>query len=421
MFKKIKSKNEFADAFTLCAVILLYFYWSTNVTLFYYLTSFILILIFIISDENKAFTLLFFLLPFENMLRISDQFQSIVTYLIAINLFKLLIRRRFKVPKVSVIISIVFLVNLLLGGILFLRIFPSKNIRFITNSIYIIMLIYDKKFINAKNGITCSEYFINGCIIFLFMSVVYSIDVQGIDILKQRLYGIQEDPNYIAINFSVSLSLLLIIFNRSEIKFKYFITKSITLLIGILLTQSRGAIVSLIPYILFLVISLMKQNKGRLALLVGSTFIYLAIFKIDLDNSFIENVSSRFGRISTDGGSSRVQIWLYYIDIFSTNLGQLLFGLDNFKHTGFFPSAHSMILGGIASSGLINMFVMLYFYYYAKLNIVKEKISLQYVVPILTMFFGYFFLDALLINVFFYIVILCFLLTNTERSENYER
>ncbi len=406
----------------IASLLLIFLYWYTNISFFYLLGTITLIILFIKQPDIIGFGMLFALFPVENMTRFQDAPFSLVTLLICVLLIKLLLKKEVKLDLLTLLIGIAMMFLLSLYTILYGNMFDLDNLRFIINIVFIttLILLYKKRII--EHSFKISQFYILGAFLLLLFSVINSSFILNTDILSNRLYGLREDPNYVAVTFSIAISMCII--NLYKKKANPFITITLIsmFLIGIFLTQSRGGMISSIPNLVLLFFLLFKRDKKLKVTFIA--FIIVTCFLVSknsfLFDSIFNNLSDRINRVNTDNGSGRLDIWKAYIELYMNNVGQFLLGPSTVvapQYGSGITVAHNIILGTIAKSGGINFLLIMI----ALGNIYRIVCNTSNVknntyigsLPIITMSFGYFFLDAIFINTFIYIFLLSTMLVKT--------
>ncbi|WP_104484434.1 O-antigen ligase family protein [Acinetobacter indicus] len=149
--------------------------------------------------------------------------------------------------------------------------------------------------------------------------------------------------NYIFIN----------IYNEKKIIFS-IVFLLITSLLFLLLTLSRGAIVSFILF--FFIISLKFYRYKSMYIFYCIIFLMFSIFYLNF-NDFFEKL---LFRMENDGTSLRTEIWA---NAFETIKNNLYFGVGDFKYVNYLGhelSAHNAYIQKIASDGLIAFLLWLF-------------------------------------------------------------
>lgn len=404
-------------------LIFVFLYWFTGASPFYFLGAVILTAVFAVRSDLAGFCMLFTLLPLENMLRMEGAPFSLVTLVIVILLIKLILNREFRMDLVMVTVAIAMLFLLGIYTVLYGLFFDFDNLRFMVNMIYVssLVLLYRKGFM--ANVLQISKFFIWGAFLLLVFSLIHTVWNLNIDLLTVRLYGLREDPNYIAVTFSIATSLILISLYQKRMNPLIGNGLILFFFVGILLTQSRGGLLAFSPNLIFFVFLLLKGSRRQLFTTLGlMAFVAFFINKNQLFvDSAVENVMGRIDRLDSDAGSGRLEIWQAYMDLYSRDIGQFLLG----PYVNVYPQAgegitvaHNLVLGTIAKSGGINMIFILAAIFHIAGMIRKAsenvKLSMLGLLPLVTMLVGYFFLDAVLINVFLYMLVLSFMLINSS-------
>lgn len=407
----------------LVSLILIFLHWYTGNLALYFLGAGILLYTFLKAPNIIGFIMLFALFPVENMTRLDNGPFSLVTIIIVILFIKLLFNSNFRIDFFILIIASAILFILMLSTLFYSRLFDLDNLRFIVNIFYITSLIimYKKEIFDYSIQIT--KYYILGSSLLLIFSVIYSIKIMNIDLFINRLYGLREDPNYIAVIFSIAISLCIInIYTKS---FNPLTANMLIIffIIGIFLTQSRGGIISLVPNLLLVTLLLFRIDKKQILPYIVFFIIFGFILNTNksLLHLLVDNLSGRINSIDSDGGSHRLEIWVAYLNLYSNNLDQLLFGpKSGVMINGNIPVtvAHNLFLGTIAKSGGINMLLIATTLVYVAISIFRlasSKTSKIGLLPIVTMGLGYFFLDAAFINIFIYVFILSIMISKSAQ------
>ncbi|AQQ54224.1 O-antigen ligase family protein [Planococcus lenghuensis] len=402
-------------AFLAVPLLLVFLYWYTGIAALYFAGAALLVIIFLSKSDIIAFCMLFALLPLENMLRMEGAPFSIVSVVIVLLFLKLFIQRKFKLDLVM-FMMIVFMVFFLgLHTLVYSRLFDLDNLRFFVNIVYISSLFLVYKRTLTLKALIITKYFIFGTALLLLFSLIYTIFTLQIDLLASRLYGLREDPNYIAVMFSIATGLCLINLHQKRMNPILCNILMLFFMAGVLLTQSRGGLLAFTPNFFCYAYLMLKVDKRQVVVsaVVTLFLVYVTNQNRVFVDSVFENLTGRIDNADSDGGSGRLDIWMAYLHLYSQDIGQLLLG----PHENVYPKqgsgvivAHNLVLGAIAQSGGINLiFIGIAFVNLAK--IIKDVsgvygIYMIGLLPIVIMGAGYFFLDAVFINVFIYAFVL---------------
>ncbi|MBC2148984.1 O-antigen ligase family protein [Listeria booriae] len=173
-----------------------------------------------------------------------------------------------------------------------------------------------------------------------------------------RLLGLTNDPNIF-----VFINMLFIAYFLTHREKWWNLLGGFIAILCVLLTLSRGAIISLV--IVLVLCLLVGSWKSKLLMILGSVgFFLLANFFFDqfMEVSLWELMVERFGTVGEDGGSGRFDIWT---DGFAYFMDKPLFGIGSFNFQAYhsFEAGkaifmHNSFLEILVETGIVGM--MLY-------------------------------------------------------------
>ena len=186
------------------------------------------------------------------------------------------------------------------------------------------------------------------------------------------------NQNQFSIIMFISSALFLGILNNTKstkLYKKYFII--IFLFISIFLTIITVSRASILAIAIVIVIMSLKNYKDK------KSFLLLGFFMFFIFSMFVyfDNVVSRLiERVSSDGSSSRTDIWLNALNIFKENY---LFGVGSYSYNvgGASLSAHNVYIQQLVSGGILAFIfwfgLILYFIKISVFNILTKKFNKQ--------------------------------------------
>ena len=184
------------------------------------------------------------------------------------------------------------------------------------------------------------------------------------------------NQNQFSIIMFISSALFLGILNNTKstkLYKKYFII--IFLFISIFLTIITVSRASILAIAIVIVIMSLKNYKDK------KSFLLLGFFMFFIFSMFVyfDNVVSRLiERVSSDGSSSRTDIWLNALNIFKENY---LFGVGSYSYNvgGASLSAHNVYIQQLVSGGILAFIfwfgLILYFIKISVFNILTKKFN----------------------------------------------
>lgn len=363
---------------------------------------------FFASIKTKyLFYAILFVAPLENFFKISAHSISLMTIIIIIGFSIIALKNLNHIGRKNIFFSFIFIIVMLIrtlfddsanNGVLF-RLLLNFNI-------IIIMLNASKDEFKSiiEDGI---EYYIKGV---LALSVIYiykGITEYGIiEIFTRRLYGYNnDDPNFTASYICIAIAIIIVKYIAKEQKF-YMLISCVFLLFTGLLTQSRGFVIGLIPVCIFFAEILFKcHGKIKILLPLLAVTIFFILEK-DYIEELVNHIIYRF--VNDDEISTgRFVIWKEYITYMKNHPTKFLIG--NIRLENDYHRSHNLLLGAISEEGfLVTLIEIAYYFSIGKemiTHINKEKCTV-----ISSALLVYMFINASLINVFFYTIIIVFVL-----------
>ncbi len=302
-------------------------------------------LAFLLVSNAELVFILFFIMPFANIFKMSPSSQSFFTFLmIAYVAFYMLKAKSF---NGKVIMWGVFLVSFLVFQMLF-SMNMLRTIKFIVNILFVYLVwteVDEKEYRDIFLGYT------TGMIITSLLAAFDIIpNLEAYIALKEstvqevaigRFSGLYGDPNYYAVNVIIALCLMVILFCKKEINWVVFGVFSIALISFAIMTHSKSAFLMLaIPVLMFLYANI----RNKRFVLVFLCILLLIVFGVRLMAGQIEFLQVVMERLTASEDinaltTGRVGIWERYMTYFKES------ALRTFLGNGFGAD----LLGGRAA------------------------------------------------------------------------
>jgi hypothetical protein len=367
--------------------------------------------LFLRTRAERLLPILIFMMPLENMFRGTINLQ-LVTLGLCVLLLKLLLNKGYRVGLTVIAIVFMVIISMLMTILLSDGSLVLNIMRLVVN----FMIISGFHFISPgyfhSNRKVLIGSLIFGCFtlgIFSVMEVVFTDGATAL--LATRMYGIMEDPNYISSYFAIAIAILVYdLYTEKTGSFRKLMLVLSFVSFG-MLTQSRGFLFAVLPSFMVLTLMIFRVNqsvKQKTGLVIGALVATLGmIYNYDFVMEMMDNIFFRIGALSDDGGSGRLWIWRSIIAISTESPKNFFFGAPN----AIAVAAHNLFLDILINYGAIMLILVISLYTATFKLIIGEtntRAKLVGLLPLFTMGIAYLFLNALLINVFFYsFVMIC--------------
>lgn len=246
-------------------------------------------------------------------------------------------------------------------------------------------------FVLFEVGVVCLEYYLN---INSFMPNLRQEFVESELLYDKRPYGLSSNTSIIALK--IFLSIILLFWFKPFKNKKIALVSMVILMIGMLLTFNRTAILSLVTFFMFFYSRNMKFNRKIKFLLI--LFLITSIFFVIKYYDIILVQLTR-GREGSSVFSGRFQIWEEFYDFFKSNFW---FGNNSYKYYvdyhGRVAHAHSSFLQIFTTHGVIIsvLFLLLVFRNLRKDNYIFVIPILIYSIAQYGVFWGFSIMDIVL-------------------------
>lgn len=245
--------------------------------------------------------------------------------------------------------------------------FDVSNVKTILGDFCMIALIYlvyvNANKLNIKKMILSFTY---GFVAVLGISFIFALipSLSSYVILSNdRFMSFCINPNGLQIFCSITLSLLLLLYLKKDIKFLNFIVLATPFIVSGIFTKSKAFLILLLLLVcLFVVFSFIKdRKKGFISLGVATSVILVAVLLFN--NIFIE-IFQRFFKYNYDNIldkllTGRVTIWKKYINHWSDNIFNIIFGIGVTKAPIFTQQAHSVYINLLYHRGIIGVLLII--------------------------------------------------------------
>ena len=383
----------------------------------------IALLYMIRNDELKGYCLLFFLLPFAQVFKISPKSTSLFTVLELCMIIKHFYIKPKITKKFTIYIGYVSLVSLLsrnFNFLIVLKMFLNLSLLFIFIDIYT-----NEKLQSIT--IAFSMGMIISSIIGIFKEKIPGLMAMYDDLdyvymngkRYSRYSGIFTDPNYYSIALIVNLGLIICYSINNKINLKNIFI-GICLLIFGLFSYSKSYYLMLIGLIL-VIMSVLLLNK-KIGISMFSIIVVVAIILSGSLNRFsgIQIISSRFSNSKNLNSltTGRINIWKNYINYINSN--NKVFFIGNGIGAPYYKNmaTHNMYIETwyyIGVLGIVFYFVTLMKIFSHRI-IYKGKIINYYLLFMVLIM--YIFLAGFTAFEFPFYMMICWIVINTKLAKN---
>ena len=330
------------------------------------------------TEENYYF--MFFMIPFANIFKISEESSSFFTYLCLI----FIIKQVFLTKEINANFILVFLVY-----VLYLLFGAFNNITMLIKQAMIPLIVYFF-FKNSKSDFKkVCLYFVYGLIfsslIAYFKDIIPNMDayikferayeVEG-DVT--RFTGLYSDPNFYSVALITAfISLALLLFYK-KVKYEAFIALILFVIFGFQ-TISKSFFLMLGVVLVLFGILLFRNKKALWGLFYSISLIIVVYLVLGGYIGFTDNIMARF-KEGADLTTGRVDIWVTYREYLSQNLLRLSFGAGmGAPELG--NASHNTYIDFLYYYGIIGTILFLFVCYLASRQTRKNKKTLVNIIP----------------------------------------
>lgn len=388
--------------------IIFYLFSIQNTISLFYLGSFVLFITMMFSTIDYSLLYLFFLIPNERMFMLRGTGIALVPFCIIIIFLRIIFSKTIKLSNGILLIEIVLFVFMLMKNFILQDGFIDFDIiRVMMNFFIIYYFINRAQYLSPDFPKRMSLWFVYGCMVSSFLGIFYRMNL-GRDLFLYRFANINNDPNYYGVAIALSISLLLVQYQKTY-KSLYIFSALLMFLLGAL-SISRGYLVANIGnfyLLLSIIFKSFKTRKGSIIFLIIG-LISILWFLRDFLQQMILTFQSRFS--VDDVSSGRIDLWKQYSKLITRDVISLFWGLGKWNREFFLSNysitnvSHNILIGGIASKGLLLTLTIIVSYVYLFFSTVSlKRYGNDYSkLIIVTIILGYSFLDAITANILQY-------------------
>ena len=228
----------------------------------------------------------------------------------------------------------------------------------------------------------------------------YLVYISSIGILEDGrasiiVFGVERDPNYVALTFLPGVAVISQVLLSSKSRFIWKILSGVFLLVVLYTTLSMGTRSGTLTCLVIIALSFLCYRKASIGNLIFAVVLFL-VFYLFLPyaiNLLPDNVAVRYSEevLENDGLGNRQYIWIDYLNNISANNSILYFLFGRGTNSSLFimkAGTHNFILqyfyeGGVVAIVLISMFIIRF----VRIAL-KSKNFLSFVVFTSTFFMG---------------------------------
>lgn len=289
-------------------------------------------------SEEEYVPILFFVLPFAPIFKISYTGTSFFTYLTLLYVFLHFVRNKWRMTDNDVLILI--LTMYVIGcECIAQTINVVRTIKFM-NNLLLLSILTDIKLIKQHRTIILSYIigFVSSGLVGAFGSDFFPIAnfvatkveyFPGGEIIE-RFAGLYNDPNYFSINIIISFCLIVNLNYRKELSDSVSLLLAVILVYFVAKTSSKSALIMMSLPLCLYIRNCVKAGRVFWGVLVCGA-IAVCIYLVQVGEiSIFENVISRLTAVQDDGiervTSGRTAIWEQYLGYFSSFPIKTFFG-----------------------------------------------------------------------------------------------
>ncbi|MCR8632409.1 O-antigen ligase family protein [Paenibacillus radicis (ex Xue et al. 2023)] len=346
----------------------------------------LLILLILLIDSSKFSFVVIFLLPFSFQYAIQGVQALGIDFpthiLIVFLLFKKIYEHKDKkiiVSKKDLLVLIFFLFSLLISLVNSQNIYVTLK-AILRYSIYFFTIFLCFSDISMKrDNLKKLTWVIISSMLLLSIYCFYNLIIVGFDLNRSNEIG---DPFFLErgslaafLSFGLTISFSLVLYKKSKFIQIFFVMICLWFSFIIIITQTRGAWLGIIGFIvLHLIIERKRISKSLLTIFLLTSVVSILLFKLGLLDSFFHRFDS-INNISTDGSNiERLNRWIAAFNMFKDHpiigLGFQTYNDNYFSYRDYNYStglqsemtmgAHSEYLKLLAETGIIGALVFIY-------------------------------------------------------------
>ena len=320
---------------TLFAVLLLF---STFQTVFSLLAFALFCFIIFFCDREFVLLQMFFVMPMANIFKMAPGTQSFFTIVLLLYVVFYLV-----LPRNATVIITLFAVYIVVMQLVVGEFNLFRTIKLVCNVLFLSSVLNNQ--VKTRHREIFLSYIIGNVVASIiglmdspFFKIESYVGVEefgnpNLGNLVSRFTGLYSDPNYYAVGLIISLSLLVILYHRNEIKVFSAILLTSIIIYFLIITYSKSAIIMLLVVLLFLLYSLALKKKIIPIIILSISAAIIIVLAASGQISALNIVIERFMSSDTLDGmdvnkltTGRFDLWILYTKHLINNLDILIFG-----------------------------------------------------------------------------------------------
>lgn len=296
-----------------------------------------LMLVFV--DKEDVLYQIFFIMPMANIFKMSPGTQSFFTIIILAFVVLHLV-----LPRKATLLVVLFAVYVLLGEIWGGAFNLFRTIKLICNLLFLSSVLNSKVDIDHRKvffsyiigNIVASVFGMMDSSMFKIHSYIGLKELGGLlEPGEEQIYrfaGLYEDPNYYSIGLIVSLTLLLVLNHRNEIKTGVMMLFAVPIVYFIVMTYSKSAFLMLALFIVFWMYSLYLKKKYFSIVVIFTAAAGVLLLALFGRIPFLQVIMDRFLEAGAAEGdlnamtTGRFDLWMMYTRFFVKHFTSAIFG-----------------------------------------------------------------------------------------------
>ena len=380
-------------------------------------------------DSNETISLMFGLVPFANIFKLSPESTSLFTvcevFIVALLFFKKKVRSSF---AISVILLVLYIVVFSL---------ESFHLLTVIKVICGFCIIYFSVSVYTKNDLKITTYLLSISTVAMLLSTTnknyltrvetyfedlnFLIDETGHASETMRMSGFFGDPNYCALFLTIVLSLLCVLYYYKSIGNEFWLFTIIILVCG-LFTYSKSYFLAIALYVIFLIFFVLFPKYQGWAFVAVFALGVVVLLSLNGKIPVVETILQRFeGGDLTTGRSELNDDYIKYIfkDMKVLFLGE---GISIERYEGSSNNVHNLYIELFYKMGTLGTVLYMWVLFTALKNKnfdnVRIKRPIVNYVPLFFFLLMFLFLAGILNYVLPFCIVIVYLCLNFNKLEH---
>lgn len=206
----------------------------------------------------------------------------------------------------------------------------------------------------------CALFYVAGSIIMGVGEVFRGEELDSVSRLGMGENRVN-DPNIMGNSFSFSIAMILLILSayKGKLVLKFFleIAMCVLLILGILTVSRAFFLAVVLTFLGYTCVNLFNGKQIKNILLISTIVGFLIVLSVCAPDAPLGRATEYLQeRILTprkdDISGGRFDIWAEYWDLFTKDIGSILFGIEDNRRTYGLMATHNAFLGTLTSNGL---------------------------------------------------------------------